>query len=95
MACLGITNGTVIRIIPENTPYSAEWRFTGKIYRECSPESLDNVRDIFTSEGLMVGNLIKKVTSAIGIKQCLACKGRQQAYNQRGLAIQHKIRNLI
>jgi len=52
----------------------------------------DNFNDIITDQGILVGNVIKKVTSALGIKQCLKCKGRQRRYNEKGLELQQKVR---
>ena len=51
-----------------------------------------NLQDAMTSDGIMVGNIIKKVTTALGIKQCLKCKGRQIRYNEKGLEIQQKVK---
>ena len=54
-----------------------------------------NLDNLFTADGFMVGNAVKKVATALGFKQCLACKGRQRAYNEKGLALQQKIKELF
>lgn len=64
----------------------------------CNPEAYTTQADltsIFTSDGLMLGNAIKKVASALGFKQCLACAGRQRSYNARGLELQRKLKELF
>lgn len=58
----------------------------------CDPHAIDNLQDWIVPEGLLVGNIIKSVTKAIGMKQCMACKGRQHDYNKRGLEIQQRIK---
>ena len=74
---------------------------TGEINWDCGsqvispPSSLDNLTDVFNEDGFMVGNAVKKITNAIGITQCLSCKGRQQNYNRVGLEIQQKIKDLF
>ena len=99
MACLKVISARGMRIIPE----SVDGNVRGMLPDEkivgvdmlCAPVAIDNFTDIFTSEGVMVGNLIKRATNALGIKQCLSCKGRQQRYNTRGLAIQKRVKNAI
>ena len=54
-----------------------------------------NLQDSFTGDGLLIGNVIKKVATSLGIKQCLKCKQRQLRYNQKGLEIQQKIKKVI
>ena len=54
-----------------------------------------NLQDSFTRDGLLIGNVIKNITSALGIKTCLKCKQRQLRYNQRGLKLQAKIKRLF
>lgn len=61
----------------------------------CDVKACDDLNSIFTDDGFMLGNAIKKVTSALGIKQCLSCRGRQRAYNDKGLEIQQKIKGLF
>jgi hypothetical protein len=61
----------------------------------CHAQAIDNMSDMITNEGVMVGNIIKKVTNALGMKQCMACQGRQRRYNEAGLAIQQKIKELF
>lgn len=55
----------------------------------------NDLTSIVNSEGLLIGNIIKKITNSLGIKQCLKCKQRQLRYNQRGLEIQTKIKRVI
>lgn len=55
----------------------------------------DNFKDIIVKEGLLIGNVIKKVTSALGIKQCMKCQKRQLRYNEKGLEIQEKIKGFF
>lgn len=61
----------------------------------CNAQSADNLNDLFTADGFMVGNAIKKVTHALGMKQCMGCRGRQQSFNTKGLAIQKAIKDLF
>lgn len=65
------------------------------IDNHCDPSPSDDLNSLFTEDGFMVGNAIKKVTTALGIKQCLTCKGRQRAYNAKGVEIQNKIKALF
>lgn len=99
MACIEITNNTHTQLIPEGKAYPAGWHFTGKIAWDCGSlqpgDAAQDFDSLLTSEGIMVGNIIKKVTSALGIKQCMACKGRQRRYNEKGLAIQRKLKDLL
>ena len=55
----------------------------------------DNLRDVITPDGIMLGNVVKKVTTALGIKQCLKCKGRQRRLNEKGLKLQNKVKRWI
>ena len=96
MACLEIQHSSgTISAVAENTPYGPEWKFTGRILRDCNPTALDDLHSWWTSEGIMVGNVVKSVTNAVGIKQCLSCKGRQQRLNEKGLELQQKLKDLF
>ena len=55
----------------------------------------NDLTSISNSDGLLIGNIIKKITNSLGIKQCLKCKQRQLHYNRRGLEIQEKIKRVI
>lgn len=55
----------------------------------------DDLTSLVTSDGIMLGNIVKKVTSALGIKQCLKCKGRQRQWNDKGLEIQEKLKGMF
>lgn len=68
---------------------------TGVVDWACNERSTDNLRDVFTEDGFMLGNAVKKVTTALGIKQCLACAGRQRRFNQWGIEIQQKVKSLL
>lgn len=47
---------------------------------------------LMTSEGyILVGNLIKQLTTKLGIKHCLKCRGRQYRYNRAGIEFQKKL----
>ena len=54
-----------------------------------------NLTNFITKDGILFGNVIKKVTTAFGIKHCLKCKGRQLRYNEKGLELQQKLREMI
>ena len=100
MACLRVRSERGIRLIPESPDGNVHGMLPDEVIAgvvmECGPTLIiDNLDALVTPEGLMVGNIIKRVTSAVGIKQCLACKGRQRDLNQRGLAIQQKIKDLF
>lgn len=100
MACLKVMNADgVLRMIPE----SPDGNCYGKLPREvivgvdydCGATPLDDLRSLVTAEGVMVGNIVKAITTKLGIKQCLACKGRQRQLNIRGLNLQQKIKDLF
>lgn len=55
----------------------------------------DDLNSLITSDGLMLGNIVKKVTTALGIRQCLKCKGRQRRLNDAGINFQAKIKGLF
>lgn len=55
----------------------------------------NNFKDLITPEGVMIGNVVKRITSALGIKQCMKCRRRQERFNDRGLAIQQKIKDFF
>jgi len=75
------------RFIPGEQIVGIDW--------SCNASSSDNLTDLFTEDGFMLGNAVKKVASALGFKQCMGCRGRQQAYNNKGLALQQKIKDLF
>lgn len=104
MACLRVKGPNYIRVIPE----SPDGNVRGMLPTEeiigttmlCGPydatySAAYDLDSLITPEGVMVGNIIKKVTNVVGLKQCLACTGRQVRYNAKGLAIQKKIRNIF
>lgn len=98
MACIAVQHRQrgEVRIIEEGTSYPVEWQFTGQIIANCGPQDASQDFDhLWTEEGFMVGNAIKKVTNALGIKQCLACRGRQARYNQVGLDLQQRVKELF
>lgn len=103
MACLKVTGPYGERILPESADGNVHGVMLGEqiigAVWDCGPQMLGDAANdyehIFTSEGFMLGNAIKKVTHAIGIKQCLACKGRQRRYNEKGIAIQQAIKKLV
>lgn len=99
MACLKVMSLRGMRVLPEGPDGNVrgmlpDERIVG-VDMDCAQLPADNLSDIFTSEGLMIGNLIKKVTNTLGIKQCMSCKGRQYRYNQKGLELQRKIKDLF
>jgi hypothetical protein len=96
MACFTLRdrNGNE-RKIGENVAYvkyNGEEIVPGLIDWTCAGHYLQDYKHVFTKEGFMLGNAIKKVTSALGIRQCMACKGRQRDYNEKGIAIQRKLK---
>ena len=103
MACLKVKGPHGERFLPESTDGNVHGMKPGEVIVaaiwDCGPLQLgDTAMDfehVFTSEGFMVGNAIKKVTHALGVKQCMACKGRQRAYNERGINIQRALKKLV
>lgn len=86
------------RKVGENVNYvkvNGEEIVPGLIDWTCNGHYLQDYTNVFTKEGFMVGNAIKKVTNAIGMKQCLACKGRQRHYNEVGIRLQEKVKEVI
>ena len=93
MACLRVKSARGVRLIPEGPDGNVRGRMADEVIMgvvwDCGPHPI--TEKVFTQDGLMVGNLIKKVTTALGIKQCFKCKRRQQRWNAKGLAIQKKL----
>lgn len=100
MACLKVQGPNYIRVIAEGADGNVRGmlpteRIVGSVMK-CGPQDADYDLDSWiTSEGFMIGNIIKSVTSAVGIKQCLACRGRQINYNRKGLEFQQRIKDLF
>jgi len=61
----------------------------------CNASSSDNLSDWFTEDGFMLGNAVKTVAKKLGFKHCLSCSQRQQRFNDKGLEIQRKIKDLF
>ena len=100
MACLKIQRGNTIIVLPEASDLNirgmiAGDRIIGTDMRCGEILPYDDLDSLLTSDGLMVGNLVKAVTNKLGIKQCLACKGRQRNLNARGLKLQQKLKDLF
>jgi hypothetical protein len=97
MACLKVLRGDKYLILAEGDDKLVRGTKKGDIIKEvlwnCGPNPISD--DVFTPQGLMVGNLVKKVTAAVGIKQCFRCRGRQRRWNKRGLEVQQKVKALI
>lgn len=100
MPCLKVQGPNYIRVIPEGPDGNVRGmlpteRIVG-VEPLCGPydPTLD-FESLIGPEGVMIGNVIKKVTNAVGIKQCLSCRQRQHRYNQRGLKIQRAIKDLF
>lgn len=85
MACINIKNADgEVRTIPENTPYSAEWKFTGEIAWDCGNDPVPSgpsVDEELNKAGIQWGDAIAWVTKKIGVKQCAPCKARQEILN--------------
>jgi len=100
MACLKVQGPNYIRVIAEAHDKNVRGvlpteRIIGSIM-DCGPQDPpEDFDSLVTPEGLMFGNAVKRLTNALGIKQCLQCKGRQRALNEKGLAIQKKLKDLI
>lgn len=95
MACLFIKGPNSFRIITSDNNGGFRYSLNEgevAVIRPCnfSPDEPHDFDSVWTSEGVMIGNLVKKVTNALGIKQCLACRGRQMALNRKGLELQKK-----
>ena len=92
MACLRVRSARGVRLIPEGSDGNVRGRLPDEVIMgvvwDCGPRAGENV---LTPEGLMVGNLVKKVATALGIKQCFRCKRRQQRWNAAGLKLQQKL----
>ena len=95
MACFTLRGPLGDRKIGENVNYvkqPGEEIVPGLIDWTCNGHYLGDYEHVFTAEGFMLGNAIKKVTSVLGIKQCMACKGRQRDYNEKGINLQRKLK---
>lgn len=92
MACIILKGPLGERRVQENQPYrlGTDEAIAGVDWA-CNKLSSDDLESIFTKDGFLFGNLVKKVASAMGFKQCLACKGRQQSWNLAGLELQKKV----
>ena len=95
MACLFIKGPHTFRIITSDTNGGFRYSLTEgevAVVRPCkfSRDEDSDLDSIWSSDGLMVGNLIKKVTTALHFKHCLKCTGRQIRLNQRGLELQKR-----
>lgn len=80
--------------------YPGEAIVPGRVKYNCGPQDTtyapeDNFESVWGDEGLLLGNVVKKVTTALHIKQCEPCKGRQHRWNRRGLEWQRKLKELI
>jgi len=102
MACFLLRSSAGDRWMPEGVEYvflEGEYIVPGQIDWKCgSQEDFDRAMDLtrlWTEEGFMVGNAIKKVTTFFRIPHCMACRGRQIAYNHKGLELQQKLKDLI
>ena len=103
MACLKVTGPYGARLLPESADGNVHGMRKGEVIVEpvwdCGPQMLgDSTMDlehVFTSEGFMLGNAIKKVTHAVGITQCMSCRGRQQRYNEKGIEIQQALKKVF
>lgn len=98
MACFTLRGPNGDRKMGENVQHTlqpGEAIVPGLIDWTCGGHYLGDYEHVFTAEGFMLGNAIKKVTNAIGMKQCLACKGRQRAYNEKGIRIQQAIKKVF
>lgn len=96
MACIILKGPLGERRVQENQPYrlGSDEAIAGVDWN-CAAQSLDNLDSVFSEDGVLVGNFVKKVATALGFKQCLACKGRQQSWNQIGLKLQQKIKDIF
>lgn len=100
MACLKVQGPNYIRLIAEGPDGNVRGMRPNEVIlgsvMGCGPNSVSyDLDSLITPDGLMIGNIIKKVTSAVGIKQCLRCKGRQQRYNQKGIELQQRVKDLF
>ena len=96
MACIILRGPLGERRVLENHPYQlgTDEHIAGVDWT-CAANPADNMEDLVTDAGFMVGNAIKKVTNALGMRQCMACRGRQQRFNQRGLELQQKMKEIF
>ena len=103
MACLKVTGPYGERILPESPDGNVHGLLKGEQIVEavwdCGPQMLQDaamdLEHVFTPAGFMLGNAIKKVTHALGINQCMACRGRQRRYNEKGIEIQQALKKLV
>lgn len=99
MACFTLRGPNGDRKVAENENYRlspGEAIVPGLIDWNCDGHNHSNdLESIISDEGFMLGNAIKKVTHAVGITQCMKCKGRQRRYNDAGLVIQQKIKDIF
>ena len=95
MACLFIKGANTFRIITQDNNGGFRYSLTEgevAVVRPCkfSKDEAGDLDSIWSSDGLMIGNLIKKVTTVLHIKHCLRCTGRQVQLNKRGLELQKR-----
>ena len=100
MPCLKVQGPNYIRLIAEGPDRNVRGVRPGEVIlgavMNCGPNAISyDLDSLITTEGLMIGNIIKAVTNKLGIKQCLSCKGRQQRFNQKGIEFQRKIKDLF
>jgi len=103
MACLRVRGPLGERLLAEGSDGNVRGMWPGEsiigVVMDCGPYTVNDAAldldHVVTQDGFMVGNVIKKVTKALGMKQCMACQGRQIRYNQRGLELQQKIKDLF
>lgn len=102
MACLKVQGPLGIRILPEGPDGNIRGKsrdevIIGPVW-DCGPRRLGDGMDmesVFTKDGFMVGNLIRKTTKALRLNHCFKCTGRQRHYNQKGLEIQQTVKEFF
>lgn len=96
MACIVLKGPLGTRKVAENQPYrlGTDEAIFGVDWA-CNMQSADDLESLFTKDGFLFGNIMKKVATAMGFKQCLACRGRQQSWNRAGLELQQKIKDIF
>lgn len=100
MACLKVQGPNYQRLIPEDHDGNVRGVMPHETVigaeMNCGPHDIDyDYESVITPAGFMIGNAIKKVTNAVGIKQCMSCKGRQRKYNDVGIEVQQKVKEFF
>ena len=104
MACFKINGPRGSRLQPEQENYSlapGEYIVEGYVDWSCGkqipgdPAYVDR-GDVMVADGnVMLGNVVKKITTALHIPHCFRCSQRQRRWNEAGIRVQEKLKGLL